>query len=73
MRARRRDGGIEVDYNHPQKYIIAGVSVEGNTVFGEQQIINQTGMHKGMEVTVPGDDISNVARRLYPWVAMIIA
>ena len=62
---RAQDGGIEVDYNHPQKYIIAGVSVEGNTVFGEQQIINQTGMHKGMEVTVPGDDISNVVRRLY--------
>ena len=62
---RAQDGGIEVDYNHPQKYIIAGISVEGNTVFGEQQIINQTGMHKGMEVTVPGDDISNVVRRLY--------
>ena len=62
---RAQDGGIEVDYNHPQNYIIAGISVEGNTVFGEQQIINQTGMHKGMEVTVPGDDISNVVRRLY--------
>ena len=62
---RAQDGGVEVDYNHPQKYIIAGISVEGNTVFGEQQIINQTGMHKGMEVTVPGEDISNVVRRLY--------
>ena len=62
---RAQDGGVEVDYNHPQKYIIAGISVEGNTVFGEQQIINQTGMHKGMEVTVPGEEISNVVRRLY--------
>ncbi len=62
---RAQDGGVEVDYNHPQKYIVAGISVEGNTVFGEQQIINQTGLHKGMEVTVPGEDISNVVRRLY--------
>ena len=62
---RAQDGGIEVDYNHPQKYVIAGISVEGNTVFGEQQIINQTGMHKGMVVTVPGEDLSNVVRRLY--------
>ncbi len=60
-----QDGGVEVDYNHPQKYVIAGISVEGNTVFGDQQIINQTGMHKGMVVTVPGEDISNVVRRLY--------
>ena len=62
---RAQDGGIEVDYNHPQKYVIAGISVEGNTVFGEQQIINQTGMHPGMVVTVPGEDISSVVRRLY--------
>ncbi|MBP5626180.1 MAG: outer membrane protein assembly factor BamA [Bacteroidales bacterium] len=62
---RAQDGGVEVDYNHPQKYVIAGISVEGNTIFGEQQIINQTGMHKGMVVTVPGEDISNVVRRLY--------
>ena len=62
---RAQDGGVEVDYNHPQKYVIAGISVEGNTIFGSQQIINQTGMHKGMSVTVPGDDISNVVRRLY--------
>ena len=29
---RAQDGGVEVDYNHPQKYIIAGISVEGNTL-----------------------------------------
>ena len=62
---RAQEGGIEVDYNHPQKYIIAGISVEGNTVFSEQQIVNQTGMHKGMSVTVPSDDIAAVVRRLY--------
>ena len=62
---RAQDGGVEVDYNHPQKYVIAGISVEGNTIFGEQQIINQTGMREGMVVTVPGEDISNVVRRLY--------
>ena len=62
---RAQDGGVEVDYNHPQKYIVAGISVEGNTVFSESQIVNQTGLHTGMEVTVPGDDLSNVVRRLF--------
>ena len=63
--SRAQDGGVEVDYNHPQKYIVAGISVEGNSVFGESQIVNQTGLHPGMEVTVPGDDLSNVVRRLF--------
>ena len=60
-----RAQGVEVDYNHPQKYYIAGIEVEGNTYFSDQQIISQTGMHEGMQVTVPGDDISNVIRRLW--------
>ena len=63
--ARAQDGGVEVDYNHPQQYIIAGLSVKGNVVFSEQQILNQTGMHPGMTVTVPGEDLSSVVRRLY--------
>ena len=54
----------EVDYAHPRKYIIGGVSVEGNTYFSDQQIIQQSGLVKGREVTVPGDDISNVLRKL---------
>ena len=63
LRAQETD--VEVDYSHPRKYIVAGVKVEGNTYFGEQQIISQTGLHKGMEVTVPGEELSNVVRRLW--------
>ena len=60
-----RAQGVEVDYNHPQKYYFAGIEVEGNTYFSDQQIISQTGIHEGMQVTVPGDDLSNVVRRLW--------
>ena len=60
-----RAQGVEVDYNHPQKYFVAGIEVEGNTYFSDQQIISQTGIHEGMQVTVPGDDLSNVVRRLW--------
>jgi outer membrane protein insertion porin family len=62
---RAQDVGVEVDYNHPQKYSIAGIKVEGNTYFSDQQIISQTGLRQGMEVTVPGEDLSNVVRRLW--------
>ncbi len=56
---------IEVDYNAPKKYIVAGVGVEGNRYFGPQQVINLTGLQKGMEVTIPGEDISSIVERIW--------
>ncbi|MBQ5582493.1 MAG: hypothetical protein IIU68_03975, partial [Bacteroidales bacterium] len=50
--------GVEVDYNRPKTYTVAGVGVEGNTYFNDQQIISLTGLQKGLQVTVPGEDIS---------------
>ncbi len=55
---------VEVDYSHPQKYIIGGVAVEGNTYFSDQQIIQQSGLFAGREITVPGDEVSAVLRKL---------
>ncbi len=56
---------VEVDYSHPRKYFVGGVSVEGNSYFSSQQIVQLTGLHKGMEVTVPGEDVSEIVRRLW--------
>ncbi len=56
---------IVVDYNSPKKYIVGGVSVEGNNYFSPEQIIQITGLQKGMELTVPGEDISSIVNRLY--------
>ena len=52
-------------YGSPRKYIVASVSVEGNTYFSDNQIIQLTGLYKGAGVTVPGDDISNIVNRLW--------
>ena len=60
-----QDGTVEVDYTHPRKYIVGGVSVEGNSYFSARQIIQLTGMQKGMELTVPGEDVSGIVRRLW--------
>ena len=59
----RRD--IEIDYNNPRKYVVGGVSVEGNNYFGENQILQLTGLHEGSEITVPGDDITSIIKRLW--------
>ena len=56
---------VEVDYSHPRKYVVGGVSVEGNSYFSSQQITQLTGLRRGMEVTVPGEDVSEIVRRLW--------
>ena len=60
-----QENAVEVDYNNPQKFIVGGVSVEGNNYFSESQIIQLTGLKKGMEVTVPSEELSNIVRRLW--------
>ena len=55
----------EVDYNHPKKYVVGGIKVEGNTYYSDQQIISQTGMREGMDVTVPGEEFTNMVKRLW--------
>ena len=64
LRAQQNRSSIEIDYNNPQKYIVGGVDVEGNQYFNARQILSQTGMQAGMEVTVPGEDITSVVNRL---------
>lgn len=56
---------VEIDYNHPVKYYVGGVSVEGTSYFSQEQILQLTGLQKGMELTVPGDDISSIVNRLF--------
>ena len=55
---------IEIDYNSPKEYVIGGVGVEGNTYFGENMILQQTGLQKGIRMTLPGEDATNVVKRL---------
>ncbi|MBP5567482.1 MAG: outer membrane protein assembly factor [Bacteroidales bacterium] len=60
-----QEGGVEVDYSRPVKYKVGGVSVQGNNYFSESQIISLTGLQKGMEITVPSEDLSGIVRRLW--------
>lgn len=58
------DSRIEIDYNSPRKYIVGGVKVEGNHYFNEHQILQQTGLQTGQEITVPGEDVTGIVKRL---------
>ena len=64
MQAQTTRSAIEIDYNRPQKYIVGGVGVEGNRFFNKHQILQLTNLQPGMEVTVPGEDITGIVHRL---------
>ena len=61
----QRDPSVEIDYSNPKQYTVGGISVSGNTYFTDQQIIQLTGLQDGMQVTIPGDDISSIVNRLW--------
>ncbi|MFV0565700.1 MAG: outer membrane protein assembly factor BamA [Flavobacteriaceae bacterium] len=47
------------------KYTLGDITVKGNTVFNESTIINYSGLSKGKEITIPGEDISNAIKKLW--------
>ena len=56
---------VTVDYNNPKKYVVGGVTLEGNEHFSKEQILQLTGLQAGMEVTVPSEEMTNIVKRLW--------
>ncbi|WP_406684980.1 outer membrane protein assembly factor BamA [Seonamhaeicola sp. MEBiC1930] len=48
-----------------KKYTIGEVNVSGNTAFGEQTIINFSGLRKGQEINIPGEEIGAAIKKLW--------
>lgn len=53
-----------IPYDQGTKYILAKVSVTGKTTYNEQTIVTFTGLEKGQEITVPGEEISAAIKKL---------
>lgn len=53
------------EYNNGEKYILGEITVSGNTSFSEQTIVAYSGLSKGKEMTIPGEDISNAIKKLW--------
>ena len=55
----------ELQYNDAKKYTLGEISVSGNTSFSEETIITYSGLRKGKEMTIPGEDIANAIKKLW--------
>lgn len=55
----------EITYNKGKKYVLGGVTVSGNSSFSEQTIVTYSGLSKGKEIEIPGEDISTAIKKLW--------
>lgn len=53
-----------VPFDQGKKYILAKVSVVGKISFNEQTVVTFSGLQKGQELTVPGEEISGAIKKL---------
>ena len=56
---------VIIDYENPQKFKIANISVEGNKYTDERMIILMCGLSKGQTITIPGDETRMAIDRLW--------
>ncbi len=63
--AQNQSQNFDVDYNNPKEFVLGGVKVEGNTYLGRDQILQLAGLREGMDITIPGDQVSAIVNRLW--------
>ncbi len=53
-----------VPFDQGKKYILADVAVVGDISFNSQTVVTFTGLQKGQEITIPGEQISAAIKKL---------
>jgi len=51
-------------FSQGRKYILADVNVVGKISYNQQTVVTFTGLEKGQQITVPGEEISNAIKKL---------
>lgn len=55
----------KLEYSSTKKYTLGDINVSGNTSFSKQTIISYSGLRKGKEMMMPGEDIANAIKKLW--------
>ncbi|WP_445736037.1 outer membrane protein assembly factor BamA [Mariniflexile sp.] len=55
----------DLPYSNGKKYILGDITVSGNTSFSEQTIIAYSGLSKGKEIAIPGEEIGDAIKKLW--------
>lgn len=55
----------QVPQNAGTKYTISDISVSGNSSFSSETIVTYSGLRKGEDILIPGEEISNAIKKLW--------
>lgn len=55
----------EINYDHPQKYVIGGINVSGINYLDKSVVIMLSNLEEGQKVKIPGDAITTAIRNLW--------
>ncbi len=55
----------DLDYKNGKTYTLGQITVSGNTSFSEQTIVAYSGLSKGKEIKIPGEDIRDAIKKLW--------
>ena len=55
----------EIKFDKGKKYILGGIEVTGVKSYNTQTVITYSGLRVGQEITVPGEQITNVIKKLW--------
>ena len=56
---------VELNYNEPEIFILAGVNVNASEMVDKDAVINISGLRVGEKITIPGSQISDAIKRLW--------
>lgn len=55
----------DLDFKNGKTYTLGQITVSGNTSFSEQTIVAYSGLSKGKEIKIPGEDIRDAIKKLW--------
>ncbi len=55
----------DLDYKNGKTYTLGKITVTGNTNFNDQTIVAYSGLSKGKEIKIPGEDIRDAIKKLW--------
>ncbi len=55
----------DLEYDNGKKYTLADITVSGDTNFSPQTIVTYSGLRKGKEILIPGEEIGNAIKKLW--------
>ena len=63
--AQEQNDNIITDYASPKEYTIGGIKVTGINYLREEQILSLTGLQVGDKITLPGEEMSSILKRIW--------